>query len=71
MKLLLILTALFLSGCVVAKTKDMVYVRIGSQKLDNVTVTEDPNGVKVTIGQQESDVQAALDTLLRAGLLGR
>ena len=71
MKLILLLITLFISGCVVARTKDMVYVRVGSQKLDNVTVTEDPNGVKVTIGQQESDVQAVLDTLLRAGLLGR
>jgi len=68
MKYLLILM-FFISGCVVARTKDMTYIRIGSQKLDNVAVTTDPNGVKVTIGQQESDVQAVLNALLNAGML--
>jgi len=42
------------SGCVCAKYHDLYYLRLGSQELDNVSVT-DPNGINIQIGKQKSE----------------
>ena len=52
-----------LAGCVAAGSRNLWYVRIGPQKLDAVKVI-DPNGITVTIGGQEAEINAALTNAL-------
>ncbi len=66
--LLLGLFLLLFSGCAMVATKDIFYVRIGSQEIDSCVGWTDPNGVSYFyFTKQKAKIE--LDPLRIGGLL--
>ncbi|KKN75916.1 hypothetical protein LCGC14_0376240 [marine sediment metagenome] len=58
----------FLSGCALVATKDIFYVRIGSQEIDSCAGWTDPNGISwFYFTKQKAKIE--LDPLKIGGLL--
>ncbi len=64
----LIVIIVLLSGCAMVVTKDIFYVRIGSQEIDSCVGWTDPNGVSYFyFTKQKAKIE--LDPLRIGGLL--